>query len=48
MIVLGEKEVAENTVSVRKQGEGDLGSMKTEEFAQLINDEINEKLTSLD
>jgi threonyl-tRNA synthetase len=40
MIVVGEKEEAENTVSVRKQGEGDLGSFSIENFAQLINKEI--------
>lgn len=43
MLIVGEKEEAENTVSVRKQGEGDLGSFGIEEFAKIINDEI-EKL----
>jgi threonyl-tRNA synthetase len=40
MIIVGEKEAAENTVAVRKQGQGDLGSMSIEEFANLIGDEI--------
>jgi threonyl-tRNA synthetase len=40
MLIVGEKEVAENKVSVRKQGEGDLGSFTVEEFAQLIKDQI--------
>ena len=40
MLVVGEKEAAEGTVSVRKQGEGDQGSMKFEDFAQKINDEV--------
>ncbi len=40
MLIVGEKEEAENTVSVRKQGEGDLGSFGIEEFAKIINDEI--------
>lgn len=44
MLIVGEKEAEEGLVSVRKQGEGDLGSMKIEEFAALINKEINEKL----
>lgn len=44
MLILGEKEVEENTVSVRKQGEGDLGSMPVEDFAKLVNDEIATKL----
>ena len=32
MLIIGEKEEAEGKVSVRKQGEGDLGSMTMEEF----------------
>jgi threonyl-tRNA synthetase len=40
LIIVGEKEFETNTISVRRQGEGDLGSMKIEEFAQLINNEI--------
>jgi len=40
MLILGEQEEKEGTVSVRKHGEGDLGSMSIEAFSQLINDEI--------
>ncbi len=40
MLIVGEKEEAENTVSVRKQAEGDLGSFSVDEFAKIINDEI--------
>ena len=40
MLIVGEKEEAENTVSVRKQAEGDLGSFSIKEFAKIINDEI--------
>jgi threonyl-tRNA synthetase len=40
MLIVGEKEAADNTVSVRKQGEGDLGSFKIEDFAKLILKEI--------
>lgn len=43
MLVVGEKEEAENKVAVRKQGEGDLGSFEVEAFAELVNNEI-EKL----
>ncbi len=32
MLLVGEKEVESNTVSVRKKGEGDLGSMNLDEF----------------
>ncbi len=47
MLILGEKEEAEGTVSVRKQGESenaDKGSMPIESFADLINLEIKSKL----
>ncbi len=40
MLIVGEKEAAEGTVSVRKHGEGDLGSMPLEEFKLLIEKEI--------
>lgn len=40
MLIVGEKEEAENTVSVRKQAEGDLGSFEIEAFAKIINSEI--------
>lgn len=40
MLILGEKELNEGTISVRRQGAGDLGSMTSEAFAKLINDEI--------
>ena len=40
MLIVGEKEESENNVSVRKQGEGDLGIFSIEDFANIINDEI--------
>ena len=40
MLILGEKEVADGTVSVRRQGAGDLGAMQPEAFASLIEEEI--------
>jgi threonyl-tRNA synthetase len=40
MLIVGEKEAAEGLVSVRKHGEGDLGSMTIEEFTQKIKKEI--------
>ncbi len=45
MIIVGEKEEGDETISVRKQGEGDLGSFSVVSFAELINSEI-EKLIS--
>jgi threonyl-tRNA synthetase len=44
MLIVGEKEEAENQVSVRKQAEGDLGSFSIEDFAKIINSEIDKNL----
>ncbi|OIO99910.1 MAG: threonine--tRNA ligase [Bacteroidetes bacterium CG2_30_32_10] len=41
MIILGEKEEAEGNISIRKQGEGDLGTFTIEEFVKMINIEVN-------
>ncbi len=41
MLVVGEKEEQSGSVSVRKHGEGDLGSMSIEDFAGLIQQEIS-------
>jgi threonyl-tRNA synthetase len=40
MLIVGEKEANEEVVSVRKHGQGDLGSMSIEEFKQQIIKEI--------
>lgn len=40
MLIYGEQEVESNTVSVRKHGEGDLGSFSTEDFIQHIQKEV--------
>ncbi|MBD5348688.1 MAG: threonine--tRNA ligase [Bacteroides sp.] len=47
MLIVGEKEAANDEVSVRKQGEGDQGAMKVDQFAKLVND-IVEKQTAQD
>jgi threonyl-tRNA synthetase len=44
MLIVGEEEENNGTVSVRKQGEGDKGSMKVEAFAGLIQTEIDSEL----
>jgi len=41
MLVVGEKEEQSGSVAVRKHGEGDLGTMSIEDFAGLIQQEIN-------
>lgn len=40
MLVVGEKEEVENQVSVRKQGEGDLGVFSLGGFAEMIHQEV--------
>ena len=44
MLIIGEKEAETNTVSVRRQGKGDLGTMTIEAFAEYVNKEVAEEL----
>jgi len=44
MIIVGEKEESEGTVSVRKHGEGDIGSFGIDDFIRFIQKEINSTL----
>jgi len=44
MLIVGEQEAKDGTISVRRHSEGDLGAMKIEDFANLINQEINSTL----
>lgn len=46
MLIVGEKEQESNTVSVRKHGEGDQGSMSLEEFAEMVNNEIEQQIAA--
>lgn len=41
MVIVGEKEEQEGTVSIRKHGEGDLGTFTIEAFVALIKKEVN-------
>ncbi|MBO7082304.1 MAG: threonine--tRNA ligase [Bacteroidales bacterium] len=43
MVIVGEKEEADNAVSVRGHGQVDLGSMGLEAFAKMINDKVEEE-----
>jgi threonyl-tRNA synthetase len=45
LLVVGEKEESTNCVSVRKQGEGDKGTMTIEEFVTFIKEEIEQQLS---
>ncbi len=44
LLIIGEKEVENGTIAVRKQGEGDKGSMKIEEFVSFIRSEIKKEI----
>ena len=44
ILVVGEKEAETGTVSVRKQGDGDQGSMSMENFARFINEEVEKQI----
>ncbi len=44
MLIVGEKEVENDQISVRQRGEGDLGSMSIEAFADLMKDAIAKEL----
>jgi threonyl-tRNA synthetase len=44
MLIVGEKEEADGTVSVRRQGEGDIGTFTIKDFSDLINNEVKQIL----
>ncbi len=44
MLVVGEKEAADGTLSVREHGQGDLGALTPEAFAALIKERIQTQL----
>ena len=46
MHIVGEKEAENGEVSVRKQGAGDVGTVKVAEFAKMITDEVNAMLNA--
>lgn len=48
MLIVGEQEEKDGTVSVRKHGEGDLGSMTVEDFVQLMNKEVKSTLRTFE
>jgi threonyl-tRNA synthetase len=47
MLVVGEKEEASGSVSVRKHGQGDMGTFTIEEFINLVKNEVEEALKGL-
>ncbi|MBL7966677.1 MAG: threonine--tRNA ligase [Prolixibacteraceae bacterium] len=47
LLIVGEQEAEKQCVSVRKQGEGDKGTMSIQEFADFLKNEVKEQLSSL-
>ena len=45
LVVVGEKEVENNTLSVRRQGGKDEGTMTVDEFIRLVSDEVKSQLS---
>ena len=43
MLIIGDKEKEEGTVSVRMREKGDIGSMSLQEFADRVKKEADEK-----
>ena len=43
MLVIGEKEMNEGKVAIRRQGKGDIGVQTIEEFIALVNEEVKSK-----
>ncbi len=46
LLVIGEKEAESGKISVRRQGEGDKGSMELEDFAAMVTNEVKKQTTS--
>ena len=47
LLIVGEKEAAERTVSVRAQGDGDKGSMTLEEYANYMNNLVAKEVEAI-
>ncbi|MGL4780049.1 MAG: His/Gly/Thr/Pro-type tRNA ligase C-terminal domain-containing protein, partial [Bacteroidales bacterium] len=46
LLVVGEKEAENNQVSVRKQGEGDQGTMSVDDFAAMVTKEVDDQMNA--
>ena len=47
LLVVGEKEEQSETVAVRRQGEGDKGSMSITDFAAMIQEEVKSEISAM-
>ena len=48
LLIVGEKELESGSISVRRQGEGDKGIMKLDEFGQFLQSEVQNQLEAID
>ena len=48
LLIVGEKEMESESVSVRKQGDGDKGIMKISEFADFMHEEVQRQLVTIE
>ena len=46
MLIVGEKEFEQNQVSVRQRGVGDKGALTIEDFVEIVNEAINNELST--
>ena len=44
MLIVGEQEEKDNTISVRKHSEGDIGTMSIEAFSEMITEAIRKDI----
>lgn len=44
MLIVGEQEEKDGTISVRKHSEGDMGSMSIDDFGKMISEEVNKEI----
>ncbi|MEG1954470.1 MAG: threonine--tRNA ligase [Mucinivorans sp.] len=47
LVIVGEKEEAENTISVRVQGQGDKGSMSLQDFTAMVAQKVKEEISKI-
>ena len=48
MIIIGEKEVKEQVLSIRRHGHGDIGTFKIDEFCKLVQEEVENALNAFE
>ena len=48
LLIVGEKEAESQTISVRKQGHGDVGTFTAQEFVEFINKEVENQLVEIE